>query len=252
MKKIETDSGFVLYLHEEVFERKWSHLVVSLPEIGLVGILALRHLAKQFNMKPVGFALSDDAALLFKYENGEHVPNIRILMNEGILSTIFEYPITPTNVLRVGKFIVDIIKNISPDTTIMLGSTPSLTREKKDLENINVFGAPSNHKLKELLKENNIQIVQNGTLSGPFAYVLNHSVINEWDSFVLLSETYPAPIGIDPESAAKLLLVLGSILGRPIDIKELKERAEEIKLEMRKLEQLAAPQPPKEIGQLYT
>ena len=252
MKKIPLDSGFTLYLDDDIREKEWSHMIVSIPEIGLVGLLALRHMAKQFNMKPIGFAISDDSALLFKYENGEHVPNIRLVENGDILSTIIEFPITPSNVLRVAKFIVDLVNNFSPKTTIMLGSTPSITRDKKVLDDINVFGAPSNLTLKRILEENKVQIVQNGTLSGPFAYVLNYSVINNWDSFALLSETYPAPIGIDPESAAKLLRVLGGIIGRSIDITELQERAEEIKLEMRKLEQLAAPQPPKELGQLYT
>lgn len=252
MKKIELDSGFSLFLKDDIFDRGWTNLILSLPEIGLVGLLALRHLEKRMNLQNLGFALSENAALLFKYENGEHVPNIRFVGGGDMLLLILEYPITPSTVIDIGKMLVELIEKIKPKMIFMLGSTPSLTRERKGLDEINVFGAPSSQKLVDLLEENGVQIVKNGTLSGPFAYVLNYSVINGWDSVALLSETYPAPIGIDPESAAKLLKVLGGIIGIEIDVSELKERAEELKLEMRKLEQLAAPHQPREIGQLYT
>jgi len=72
------------------------------------------------------------------------------------------------------------------------------------------------------------------------------------NALVLLSETFPTPFTADPASAAKLLEVLSRMLDISIDTSELLERAEELRLEMRKLEKTMRSSLPKEISELYT
>ena len=227
-------------------------MLVGIPEIGLVGILALRHMVKYLRMKPIGYILSDFSALTLRYENGSPIPNIQLYKYGDFLVLIVETAVTPMTALGIAKMMQKLFEFTSSKLLVMLGSAPSATREKKGLENLLVLGAPVGDNALELLKSHNVEILQNGSLSGPYAFIMNNIMREDKDAFVLLTETFPAPIAVDPESAAKLLKTLSTLLGVEIDVKDLLERAEEIKLEIRKLEKLATPSPPKEIGQLYT
>ncbi len=252
MLQNEIVEGFNLVSKIDLKNKGYRFMITSIPEIGLVGVLALRQIIKNLRLDHVGFILNDYSSLFLRYEDGNPIPNIRLYDGGSWLILIVEAPVTPSNALGLAKLIYNLYKWTSSETLIMLGSAPSATRQKKALENLLVLAATMGEKVRKVFEENGVEILKNGTLSGPYAYVMNMLMKDEKDAAVILSETYPAPIAVDPESAAKLLLVLSKIINQEIDVRELLERAEEIKLEMRKLEQLAAATPTKEVGQLYT
>ncbi|MGQ4891891.1 MAG: proteasome assembly chaperone family protein [Candidatus Njordarchaeia archaeon] len=249
---VKLTDDYQMVLEGDIKGRGYKFMLVGIPEIGLVGILALRHLVKDLNMKLVGYILSDFSALTLRYENGSPVPNIRLYEHGDILVLIVETAVTPMTSLGIAKMMHKLFEYTSSEFLVMLGSAPSATRDKKALDDLLVLGAPIGDNAQELLKTHKIEVLKNGTLSGPYAYIMNNVMRDGKNAFVLLTETFPAPIAVDPESAARLLKALSPLLGVDTDIRDLLERGEEIKLELRKLERLAAPAPPKEIGQLYT
>ncbi len=250
---LELTKEYKLVVEKDFADKRFKYLFVSIPEIGLVGLLALRHMIKKFGLEKLGYIFSEASSLMLRYENGEPVHNIRLYGDDDIVLLLLEIPVTPMNSLSIGKLISELSRKVTADVLVMLGSAPSLTRERKDMEELLVLGAPVGETAVNLLKNIGVEMLKNGTLTGPYAYVLSNSLLESKNSLILLSETYPAPITADPESAAKMLKVISKMIGRDIDVSELQERAEEIKLEMRKLHQLAAPtQQQKEIGDLYT
>lgn len=205
---------------------------------------------KDLGMKRVGFITSDPTSIIIRYENKKPEPVIRLFAKDDILLLLYEAPINSLMMVPLANLIrISDEKDIA--LPIMLASALSQTRLSKADTEISVIGAPVGEETEVMLGKAGVKQVENGTLSGPFAYVLNDRLMKK-NALVLLSETFPMPFSADPASAAKMLEVLLKILDVSIDTSELLERAEELRLEMRKLEKAMTSSLPKEISELYT
>lgn len=251
-QKIVSPEFFRIFEETKIEPNQFKKLIVAIPEVGLVSILVARKLIKELKMKRVGFIISDPTSIIIRYENKRPEPVIRLFAKEDILLLLYEAPINSLIMVPLANLIIKLLDEKNIDLPIMLASAPSQTRLSKSDSDISVIGAPIGEKAVAMLEKVGVDIVNNGMLSGPFAYVLNDRLIKGKNALVLLSETYPTPFTADPASAAKLLEVLSKMLDISIDTSELLERAEELRLEMRKLEQTMRSALPKEISELYT
>ncbi|MHA1590139.1 MAG: proteasome assembly chaperone family protein [Candidatus Njordarchaeales archaeon] len=255
MSQKVTSSEFFQVIEEEKIEAgKYKHLIVAIPEVGLVGILAIKQLIKNLNMRRIGFVISEPTSVIIRYENKQPEPTIRLFADEDTLVLIFEAPMSVVLAIPLAKLIIKLVDEKQIELPIMLASAPSATRMQKADEEILILAAPVGEKAYEVVRRVGIETINNGTLSGPYAYVLNDRLIKKRNALVLLSETYQMPLTADPGSAAKLLKVVAKIIGKEdkVNIKELLERAEELRLEMQKLERTMKASLPKEISELYT
>ena len=255
MSQKVTSSEFFQVIEEEKIEAgKYKHLIVAIPEVGLVGILAIKQLIKSLNMRRIGFVISEPTSVIIRYENKQPEPTIRLFADEDTLVLIFEAPMSVVLAIPLAKLIIKLVDEKQIELPIMLASAPSATRMQKADEEILILAAPVGEKAYEVVRRVGIETINNGTLSGPYAYVLNDRLIKKRNALVLLSETYQMPLTADPGSAAKLLKVVAKISGKEdkVNIKELLERAEELRLEMQKLERTMKASLPKEISELYT
>jgi|GEM_PF-3695710 len=255
MSQKVTSSEFFQVIEEEKIEAgKYKHLIVAIPEVGLVGILAIKQLIKSLNMRRIGFVISEPTSVIIRYENKQPEPTIRLFADEDTLVLMFEAPMSVVLAIPLAKLIIKLVDEKQIELPIMLASAPSATRMQKADEEILILAAPVGEKAYEVVKRVGIETINNGTLSGPYAYVLNDRLIKKRNALVLLSETYQMPLTADPGSAAKLLKVVAKIIGKEdkVNIKELLERAEELRLEMQKLERAMKASLPKEISELYT
>jgi len=255
MSQKVTSSEFFQVIEEEKIEAgKYKHLIVAIPEVGLVGILAIKQLIKNLNMRRIGFVISEPTSVIIRYENKQPEPTIRLFADEDTLVLIFEAPMSVVLAIPLAKLIIKLVDEKQIELPIMLASAPSATRMQKADEEILILAAPVGEKAYEVVRRVGIETINNGTLSGPYAYVLNDRLIKKRNALVLLSETYQMPLTADPGSAAKLLKVVAKIIGKEdkVNIKELLERAEELRLEMQKLERAMKASLPKEISELYT
>ncbi|MHA1617057.1 MAG: proteasome assembly chaperone family protein [Candidatus Njordarchaeales archaeon] len=253
-EKVTSPEFFKIIEEEKIESGKYKHLIVAIPEIGLVGILALRQLVKSLNMRRVGFVVSEPTSVIIRYENKQPEPMIRLFANDDTLVLMFEAPMSAVLAIPLAKFIVKLIDEKQIELPIMLASAPSAARMQKADEEIMILAAPVGKKAYEAVEKSGVEVISNGTLSGPYAYVLMDRLIKKKTALVLLSETYQVPLVADPGSAARLLKVLAKILGKEdqINVQELLERAEEIRLEMQKLEKAMKVSLPKEVSELYT
>jgi len=250
-----TSPGFFRIIEERPIEPdKYTKLIVAIPEIGLVSILVARKLIKDLKMERIGFAVSDPTSIIIRYENKNPEPVVRLFSKDDVLLLLYEAPVDPLIMIPLANLIIEITDKKNVELPIMLSSAPSQARMSKGDEEISVIGAPVGEIAVKMLEKAGINRVNNGTLSGPFAYVLTDRLVKKKNGLVLLSETFPTPFAADPASAAKMLEALAKILDKEeeIDTRELLERAEELRLEMRKLEKAVKAPLPKEIGELYT
>lgn len=250
--KIVSPEFFKVYEEVRIEPGQFSKLIVAIPEIGLVSILAARKMVKELNMNRIGFITSDPTSIIIRYENRKPEPVIRLFAKDDILLLLYEAPINSLIMVPLANLIIKLTDEKDINLPIMLASAPSQKRLSKSDSDITVIGAPVGEYAVKLLEKAGINSVENGTLSGPFAYVLNDRLMNGKNALVLLSETFPTPFSADPASAAKLLDTLAKMLDISIDTSELLERAEELRLEMRKLEQTMKAPLPKEVSELYT
>ncbi|MHA1665321.1 MAG: proteasome assembly chaperone family protein [Candidatus Njordarchaeales archaeon] len=244
---------FRVITEEKIEPGVFSKLVIAIPEIGLVGLLALRQLVRSLKMRRVGFLVSDPTSVVIRFENKVPQPPIRLFAADDILALIIESPISPALIIPLTKAIINFIDEKEISMPIMLASAPSQARLSRADNEILVIAAPVGEKAINASKNAGLRIINNGTLAGPYAYLLTDRLIKRKSGMVLLSETFPQPIA-DPASAAQILKFLGKILGKEdqIDVGELLKHAEELKLEMQKLEKATRSKLPHEISELYT
>lgn len=228
-------------------------LITAMPENGFSGIIALRQMVKDLNMNLAGHAVSDVTKTIFRFEDGNPKPTVPIYEKDSIVTLTFELPINDALVLPVGRLINRLTHEKNIEHLIMLSSAPSRTRKDKSYEELRTIGAYIGDGYAELAKELDLDTVDNAALSGPFAWVLNTRFMEDKGALILLSETYPSPM-VDPESSAKLLDVLGQIIGKKdqLNIEKLIQESRKIKSKMKKIQQTTQKTKPQNLASLYT
>lgn len=237
MSIIDVDPEFEI-IGKENLPDSVKYFFTAIPENGFSGILALRKLSEQLDLEQIGYANSDLTNTLFRIEDGEPLPMIPIYANDSILSLLIEFPVSSPMTVPVGRLIHKISKQVDIEHLVMLSSAPSRTRQEKSFEDLRAFGAFVNNNSPNLMDELQLEKLENGTISGPFAWVLNHRYSEQKKANVLLAETYPSSM-VDPASAAKLLDIVGKLINQKekLDVQKLIEQSHEIKAELKKLQQ---------------
>lgn len=239
MSIIDVNAEFEL-IGKEKFPDSVEYFFTAIPENGFSGILALRRLAEELGLEQVGYANSDLTNTIFRFEDGEPLPMIPIYANDTIFTLLIEFPVSSSMTLPIGRLIHKISKQIDIEHLVMLSSAPSSSRREKSFKDLRVFGAFVNNSSSELIEKLHLEKLENGTISGPFAWVLNHRFVEQKRAYVLLAETYPNLMA-DPASAAKLLDIVGKLINEreKLNVQQLIEESHQIKAELKKLQQAA-------------
>lgn len=236
---------------------RYDYLLVAVPEIGLAGLLALRHIVRTLKMRYVGFAKIEPPLLLARYEDGQLKPLILLYDGEAngrsLLVVLCELPMQ-VNLLRpLADFIVELARRA--EYVVMLGALPSAERDKKARpDDLTVVVASVN--MADVIKERlpGVRTFHTGILWGPYALVLSVAQVERRRACLILTETFPMPIiPVDVASAIRVVKVVSSLIGAEISTKELEEQKTKFELAMRSLEQLATQaRPREETFSLYT
>ena len=110
-----------------------------------------------------------------------------------------------------------------------LGGLPIPNRH--EIEKPKVFGAASDEDLLKMFDEKGIKVIQRGFLVGPQALILSFCAERNIPAMALLAESfYNYP---DPEASSMVIQALNRIIDMEIDVSELIEKGEEVRLAMR-------------------
>jgi len=212
------------------------YMVVGIPDVGLAGTIAATFIVRKLQL-PISAEILDDRlppiALLRRglpyspyaiYGNG----NPFVLAPETVI---------PASLIRPfirGVIIWALSRGVR--SIYALGGIADANRP--NVKEPKVFGVVSSSQGLGLLEEHGIRVIPDGYLVGPYAVLVHEARNYGIHVVVLLAQAYyNVP---DPAAAAALLKVLSSMTRLEIDVGELIEQGEKIRLAARTLMRRAA------------
>jgi len=206
-------------------------VIAGLPDVGLVGLIAVFHLASKTDMEEVGFVESDLLPPIVVLYGGIPKPPFRILRSGNLVVFVSETAIPASAIPKISRAIVEWASKKRAKLLVTLGGIP--VEERYKLEKPKVYATASSREVVENLKARGVEILDRGYLVGPYALMMRLAPLYGLTAIGLLTQSffnYP-----DPDAAASVLEELGKLIGLDIDIVELREKGEEIRLAARDL-----------------
>jgi len=204
-------------------------MILGLPDVGLVGAIAASHIISKLRLEEVAYFKSNLLPPVIMLEKGLPRSPIRVFGDKGILVLSSEIAIPSASIYAIMERIVDWVGEKKTEVIYTLGGLPVPNRH--NIEKPKVFGAASNERLLKKLDENGIKAIERGFLVGPQALILNLCAEKGIPAVTLLAEcfyNYP-----DPEASSIVIQALNRMIDIEIDVSELIEKGEEVRLAMR-------------------
>ena len=201
----------------------------GLPDVGLVGLIATSYMISELDLAEVAYVDTDlMPPVIVLHEGLPHIP-LRIFGNNRLLAVISEIAIPANHVYAIMRAIIDWGQSKNVKMVLSIGGLPIENRQ--DLKEPKVFGAASNKKLISLLQEKGLEILREGYMVGPQALTMRFCAEKEIPAIALLAQSYyNYP---DPEAAAAAIQEVAKIADIKIDVTQLLQKGEEIRLRAR-------------------
>ncbi|NVM04387.1 MAG: proteasome assembly chaperone family protein [Candidatus Helarchaeota archaeon] len=208
---------------------KSQSVLIGFPDVGLVGLISCMHIIETLKLPEKGHIQSELFPPLVVMHGGKFQSPVRIYSNDEITVVISEIPIPPTAIFPLAKALVKWLKTKSIKNVISLYGIPVPNR--LNIENPATFANSNNIDHEKLLKDKDIKSIDTGILAGMHAAIIWEAIKQDLPIIALGVETfaqYP-----DPQASANLVTDLNKIIDSNIDIKELMEKAEELRIKLR-------------------
>jgi uncharacterized protein len=201
----------------------------GLPDVGLVGLIATSYMISELDLAEVAYVDTDLMPPVIVLHDGlPHIP-LRIFGNNRLLAVISEIAIPANHVYAIMRAIIDWGQSKNVKMVLSIGGLPIENRQ--DLKEPKVFGAASNKELISLLQEKGLEILREGYMVGPQALTMRFCAEKEIPAIALLAQSYyNYP---DPEAAAAAIQEVAKIADIKIDVTQLLQKGEEIRLRAR-------------------
>jgi len=205
-------------------------MLFGFPDVGLVGVIAASHLISELeNMEEVAYMDSKLLPpLIVLHEGLPHSP-IRIFGNHDVLLAVSETAISADIIYSIMYALIDWGKSKTVKMMISLSGIP--IQDRQDIQELKVFAAASSPETLKTVQEKGVEILREGYMVGPQAIMLQRCANIGLPALTLLAQcffNYP-----DPEAAAEVLKELTKITGIKVDVSQLLEKGEEIRLRAR-------------------
>lgn len=206
-------------------------IIEGVPDVGLVGSIAVSHMVMEQNFEEVGYVDSDLLPPVMVVHEKKVLNPIRLFKKGRILAVLCEIPVDPKLGTLLSRKLVEWYKSKNPELVISISGAP--VQERIDIEDPAVFGTSNREDSLKRMEESGVQILEEGFLSGFYALVLKNSMELGLNSAVLLAQSYPSYP--DPGAAASVLKILNKMIELNVDVKMLLEQAEDVKMNYRTL-----------------
>jgi uncharacterized protein len=213
------------------FKGKKPVIINGLPEVGLVGPIAAKHLVESLKFSEIGFLESDLFPPVTVLHDRKLVDPVRIYSNSSLILLLSEIPIPPDAIYPMTRALVSWYETKDPELVIFMGGVPTPNREEK--EEPKVVGIASNKQSEAFLTKNGIEVLEEGFIVGLHGLILKECSRRGIPAIYLTAEAhYGIP---DPGAAAKIIKTLNKGFDLKIDVKKLLEKEEEIRVKSRDL-----------------
>ena len=206
-------------------------ILCGLPDVGLVGIIAVSHMIKELNMNEIGFIDSDLFPPVVVFHHGEPKYPIRVFEKDNLIALFSETALSPESLSPLAKLIVGWSREKQASLLVSMGGIGIPNRI--DIDTPKVYGASNSPVLRELVAKLEIPVMDEGFMVGPYALVAKASKSLQVPNLLLMAESYPQYP--DPGAAATVIESLKKFVPINVDVKTLLEKSEEIRMNAREL-----------------
>jgi uncharacterized protein len=210
---------------------KCRYCLVGVPDVGLVGSIALSYTVQEGQMTEVGYIESNALPPVIVVHGGDPKPPIRLYRSGDVVVTVSEISIDYHLITPITHAIVDWVKSKGVELLISLSGMAVPNRLEIDVPD--VYGVASSPAVKMRMRNAEIKILEEGFITGLPALLMKDCVKKNVSSMILLAQshlTYP-----DPGAAASLITSLNKLLGLDVDTKELMAHEDELRVKLRAL-----------------
>ncbi len=206
---------------------KLPSVLIGLPDVGLVGSIAVNYIIEELKMEEIGYIDADVYHPIVIVKDGNVQRPIRLYEKNNIIALISDIPITPVIAIDFSIALVSWLKSINSSLLINITGIPIHNRVA--IEKPEVLALTTDyHTSIESIKP-----FRDGVIMGTYASIIKECVNNNIPSITLLAQSYlNFP---DPAASISALDVINKILNLDISLKRLEEEAEVIRLKAREL-----------------
>jgi uncharacterized protein len=192
-------------------------LIEGFPGLGLSGTIGAKYIVEKLKFEQFGHIDSKFFMPVIRIQNGIPMHPVRLYADKKskIAVVLAEQIISHELSGVIAKELVDWIKSKGISTVI---STSGINTA----EPINVYAFASNEKSKEIIKKNNIKLIETGITSGVTAMMLLYLKDNKINAFCILGNTKS---NADYRAAAELIKTISTLTKLKIDVKPLLKEA---------------------------
>jgi len=186
-------------------------------------------MVSELNLKEIAYVDSNLLPPIVVLHDGLPHSPLRIFANKSLIAVIAEMPIPADTVQPITQAIVNWLQSKQVKMTVSIGGIP--VPDRQNIKDPKVFGAASNASVLKMLQEKGLEILREGYMVGPQALVMRYCAEKNLPAIALLAQSfYNYP---DPEAAAAAIKELTNITGLKVDVSQLIEKGEEIRLRAR-------------------
>jgi len=245
-KKINQTAQTTLHLVSDMLEEmkiteskplpSVKHCLVGMPDTGLTGMIAVSHVVHSLNLSEIGHIESDILPPVIVIHEGSPKVPIRLFGDAQLVVLTSE---TPINTMAIGPLSRSLINwAVAKKVEVLISVSGIAVQNRVEIDTPQVFGVSTTKQGREMLKEAEIPLLEEGFMVGPHAMILRESLSKGLTNIVLLAQShsqYP-----DPGAAASAITAVNRLLKLSVDVKQLLDEAEEIRVRTRELMQRTA------------
>jgi uncharacterized protein len=209
----------------------------GLPDVGLVGTIAASFIVEKLDYREIGHIESELFPPVMVIHDGRLENPFRIYSDgEGrTLVILSEVAVPPKAVYPLTTALADWFRKLEVQQPIIsIKGLPM--KNRMDIEKPEVFGVGNSAPAVTALKEKQLDLLEEGFIAGTYAMMLRECAKRRISAVSVLAQCYP--VYPDPGAAAAAIEVVEKFVTTlDVDVAELLENAEEIKLRARDLMQ---------------
>ncbi|MEM4399496.1 MAG: PAC2 family protein, partial [Candidatus Nitrosocaldus sp.] len=208
------------------------YIFIGLPDVGLVGSIAVSYMIDSVKMVEIGHVESDLFPPILLVRNGEVKNPIRLYSDgSNMIALISEMPIHPSTLQEFATSIADWFKRMRPRLVISITGIP--VQNRLNIDKPKVFYIASDEHISSLMRSTQALVFEEGIIFGAYAAILKACMSRDISTLTLFTQShlnFP-----DPFASIEALDVLNKALNISIDLNELREEAEMIRIKTREL-----------------
>jgi len=224
-----------LYSNDEIKGLRAPIIFIGLPDVGLVGSIAVSYIIDKLNMREIGYMDSDLLPPVVLVKDNIVKNPIRLYAsnnNNDIIAIISDVPLPSSLAIQFAKNITLWLKGIGARLVVNITGIPVQNRLQIDKPQVLYVLTDTDGSLLNMGSTKAVGL-GDGIIVGVYAAIIRSCIVSKIPTLTLLAQShlnFP-----DPFASIEALEVVNKALTLDVDLSELKQEAELIRIRTREL-----------------